>query len=545
MSSFASRFKAGSDIAKDLLNTYETAKRKKEFGEIAGAQETQDFTEEERAAIEAKANAVDANGQPIYTMGTDAQGNVTTTMNKEAVPGAVDEAYAPAAMARSGVNFLGKTYGAPLTDGQRLGAQQQAMAGVLDKNGDIEGAMRYRQQAKQGELTDMQLEQSKRQGKREDSADAYEKSRQEVFNGSVFGQQNAAYAKQVQDYVGAQKQYDEGVAAGRPPQELGLPPVKPSRPTYSLADSLADQGILLANDAKHGKVDAKTFGAFAESMRKIEDEGYLKALNLAQGGASLDEIAKAFNSSGQIKFDPKNVISDATAPGQGGVPERVLTIKDENGNTQTINVMAQLKSLGKAGDALNQFYAGETNRRGNAGEVRAEKSLGIQQAQLGLSQATHAAASDARKEAKDEKAAQAAAGLAWFSEQNPGATPATLEAVKRGVLPAVPKDSNAYKIEMGEIAQALGTPAVDAQGKPVVDFITGRQTVNRNTEEEKRFFQWMRDNKITDSNKGLALYRNGGGAAAPVPKIGSPEELAKVPKGTKYTAPDGSTRIKQ
>jgi hypothetical protein len=55
----------------------------------------------------------------------------------------------------------------------------------------------------------------------------------------------------------------------------------------------------------------------------------------------------------------------------------------------------------------------------------------------------------------------------------------------------------------------------------------------------------MRDNKITDSNKGLALYRNGGGAAAPVPKIGSPEELAKVPKGTKYTAPDGSTRIKQ
>jgi RecJ-like exonuclease len=109
MSSFASRFKAGSDIAKDLLNTYETARRKKEFGEIAGAQEQADFTEEERAAMEAKANAVDANGQPIYTIGTDAQGNVTSTMNQEAVPGAVDEAYAPAAMARSGVKFMGKT----------------------------------------------------------------------------------------------------------------------------------------------------------------------------------------------------------------------------------------------------------------------------------------------------------------------------------------------------------------------------------------------------------------------------------------------------
>lgn len=458
MNSFASRFKAGSDIAKDLINTYEMGQRKKEFGDIASAQDAPDFTAEERAAMEAKANAVNADGQPIYTFGKDAQGNVTTTLNKEAVPGAVDESYTPAALARSGVNYLGKTYDAPLSDGQRLGAQQQAMAGVLDKSGDIEGAMRYRQQAQQGELSDLQLAQAKRTGAREDKADAYETSRQEAFNNSVFGQQNAAYATKFQDYVAAKGKYESAIAAGQPPQTIGLPPQPPTRATYSLADSLADQGALLANDAKHGKVDAKTFGAFSESMRKIEDEGYLKALNLAQGGASLDEVAKAFNSSGQIKFDPKNVISDTTAPGQGGVPERVLTIKDENGNTQSINVMAQLQSLGKAGDALNQFYAGETNRRGNAAEVRADKSLSLQQ------QTTNATVG-ARTDAKNAKDAAAAAGVALYKQEHPNATPADLEAVKQGVLSAVPKvDSNApAEVKLANAYMKAGITKTEAE----------------------------------------------------------------------------------
>ena len=44
------------------------------------------------------------------------------------------------------------------------------------------------------------------------------------------------------------------------------------------------------------------------------------------------------------------------------------------------------------------------------------------------------------------------------------------------------------------------------QGRPVVDPLTGRQQINRNLEEEQRFFRWMRENNITDTNRGLALY---------------------------------------
>ncbi len=280
---------------------------------------------------------------------------------------------------------------------QRLGGLK-SQAAFYAARGDTDQSNKILSQIQQGVLMDKQLEQadlqmaqSRRSGVREDKADAYEASRQEAFNGSVFGQQNATYAKQFQDYTAAKSKYEAGIAAGQSPQTLGLPPQQPARAAYSLADSLADQGLMLANDAKHGKVDAKAMGEFSEKLRKIEDEGTLKALNLAQGGGSIDEVAKAFNSSGQLKFDPKSVLSDKMVPGQGGVPERVITFKDENGNPQTINVMSQLKSLGKAAEVLNQFYAGETNRRGNVGEVRAEKSLVLHAQQVGIQGATAAA----------------------------------------------------------------------------------------------------------------------------------------------------------
>lgn len=318
---------------------------------------------------------------------------------------------------------------------QRIGGLK-SQAAFYAARGDTDRSNKILSQVQQSDLTDMQLSQAKRQGVREDKVDAYETSRQEAFNGSVFGQQNATYAKQFQDYTSAKGKYDAGIAAGQSPQTLGLPPQQPARVAYSLADSLADQGAFLANDAKHGKVDAKTFGAFAENMRKIEDEGYLKALNLAQGGGSIDDVAKAFNSSGQVKFDPKSVLSDKMVPGQGGVPERVITFKDENGNTQTLNVMAQLKSLGKANEALSQFYAGETNRRGNAGEVRADRadaragqSLGIQQAQLGLSQRSH---NDKRTDAAALRSAGVAYETARQTGDDAGMRAATLKLIEAG-----------------------------------------------------------------------------------------------------------------
>jgi len=433
----------------------------------------------------------------------------------------VDEAYAPAAMARSGVNFLGKTYGAPLTDGQRLGAQQQAVAGMLDKNGDIEGAMRYRQQAKQGELTDMQLAQAVRTGKREDKADEI-----------------TAILEGVDKEAGAWMKTRLTGADG-------------TERTATVDDHLATtqfraNKLMEAGRATEAGALIKDFNA--QSLVKIQLESAQRSESLKQTSAALaagdlnavkDFYNKFTPDGAQVvsvsRDDKGQILIERTT--DDGRPMAPHTLKD------TGELSAALKMFEDPMALYNWTQSEFTRNLQSKADGRADQSLGIQQAQLGLSQASHAATAGARADAKGEAAAKAAAGVALYKQQHPNATPADLEAVKLGVLSAVPKDSNGYKIEMGEIAQALGTPAVDSNGKPAVDFITGRQTVNRNTEEEKKFFQWMRENGITDSNKGLALYRQGGGAAAP--KVNSPEELAKVPKGTKYTAPDGTVRTKQ
>jgi hypothetical protein len=88
-----------------------------------------------------------------------------------------------------------------------------------------------------------------------------------------------------------------------------------------------------------------------------------------------------------------------------------------------------------------------------------------------------------------------------------------------------------YKVEMGEVASALGTPATDKDGKPVADLMTGRQVVNRNVDEEQKFFKWMRDNNITDTNRGLAIYlgNKSGAGAQPGPGKNPQITITKIP----------------
>jgi hypothetical protein len=78
---------------------------------------------------------------------------------------------------------------------------------------------------------------------------------------------------------------------------------------------------------------------------------------------------------------------------------------------------------------------------------------------------------------------------------------------------------NGYKVEGSEVATVLGIPAVDDEGKPLTDPLTGRQIVNRNIEAERKFYQWMQKMNITDTNEALARYmalpENRQDAAAP------------------------------
>ena len=376
---WAEGFSAGSQLGARLVDTYNSAKDRKRLEEqrlelerIGSAQpeQSQGFTAEQGDQVRAAAES----GQ--YDVGYD-EANKSYTVTPKADPSQTGR------IGMQGVtDFNGQRTAGAMSESQVANARARGMAGVVMKSDPVQG-MRMMRDVTQGERDDQRFgwEQQRAEREMRNAAkdDEYQKGRQEVFNSSVFGQKNADYVQQQQAFLQSKKQYDEALAAGKVPDELGAPPTAPKRSAYSISDSLADQGTLLSHDAKYGKVDPKTFGDFTERLRKVEDEGYLKALNLAQGGGPIERVVQAFNSTGQMKLDPKAIISDKMVKGAGGVPERVISYNDENGNAHDINIMSELKSLGKANEALSQFYQGETNRSGNA-------QLGMSGAHLALSQ---------------------------------------------------------------------------------------------------------------------------------------------------------------
>lgn len=153
--SFASQFQAGSDIMGDLIDTYKTAKKRGRMQEIAQAKQQ-----------ESGGNLIEGTPEAVQT-------ELSRGPDKDSGAG-MGEArkLASTGTAPMQYSFLGKTQATPFDESAMGNARMQAMAGVMDEEGDQEGAMRYRQQAQQGVMQAMQLKQAERQGKREDKSDA-------------------------------------------------------------------------------------------------------------------------------------------------------------------------------------------------------------------------------------------------------------------------------------------------------------------------------------------------------------------------------------
>lgn len=86
--------------------------------------------------------------------------------------------------------------------------------------------------------------------------------------------------------------------------------------------------------------------------------------------------------------------------------------------------------------------------------------------------------------------------------------PQRIKDAERAVVAAGgdPGRVESYKLEGAEVASVLGNPAVRADGSPMMDPLTGRQEIIRNTEAERTFYQWMYASGQTDTNKALLQY---------------------------------------
>lgn len=358
---WADGFAQGVQLGRSLVATYQDAKQRKELEEIQAA----------------KPEDVE---QPVETM----EGFTGAAPDASGATSQMDLADAPMRMVKTGATrFLGKTYDKPLTEQQIMDARTLASGGVLMKTNPLEGA-RLVQSVQQGQREGERFEREKtvwgQQDKDRAKAEDYERSRSEAFSNTYYGRATAEYAQQLQQWSAAQKDYQAKVAAGADPATLGAPPERPQRQAYTVAQSLADEAMLLANDAKHSRLDTAAFAKFTERVRAVEQEGYGKALRLAQGGASLDAVAQAFNASGAERFDPKSVISDKMVKTADGVPSRQITFRTPDGQTQTINTVAELDALGQAQELFARHFKGRE-------DARQEKELGIRGAGLAIQRA--------------------------------------------------------------------------------------------------------------------------------------------------------------
>lgn len=332
-------------------------------------------------------------------------------------------------IAQQGVtDFLGQRTAGKMNERQTDRARSLAMADVLTRSGDVQGGMKLRRDAQQSEREDMRFDREQKKWAQEDEADEKKKAYDSALQGAmqnlrfakITGEHNEAMKKYVED----KKAYDEAKAAGKP---VGVAPMPPVRGDYTPGDALADRAAMLDLKAQHGKLDDKSVTEFADLMQKVQGEGYARALKLAQSGAPVEEIAKAFNASGKAQIDPATTKIRTVKGKDGGPDSQVIEYLGPDGKPRTISVLAELEALDMADKVFTRHFQKKQDERADRADARDGARLSITQG-------------NANREREDKKA-EADARVAIYKENNPSATPAQLEAVRRGVLEAVPKAS--------------------------------------------------------------------------------------------------------
>lgn len=368
-------FVQGYGLGKQMVNDAQEQSKKAALADVSKEQASEAYTPDQAAQLESAAKATDPEGKPYYTVGTDSAGKYTIAPNFKNETGAEPANYVPATIAAKGVSFLGKNYDAPLTDSQALVARQQGIAGVMDKYGDAEGAMRYRQQAQQGvmadrqlEQTDLQIAQAKRAGLREDKADAVTATLEGVD-------------KEAGDWMKARLKNPDGTErAATVDDHLAT--------TQFRANSLMEKGR--SNEA--GAL-IKDFNAQALVKIQLETAQRNEAIKKTAGAIAsgdLNSVKDFYN-----KFVPDGANVTSVTQGAGGQ----IFIERTTADGRKLPPTA-LENAGKLTAALQEFenpgklYDWTQNEFRNnlavKADVRADKHLGVAQATLGIHAGTAA-----------------------------------------------------------------------------------------------------------------------------------------------------------
>lgn len=359
---------------------------------------------------------------------------VTQTPTYEGMTGGLDQQDIPTT-SQSTTTFMGKPVDGPVDDQKLNALRNSAVIDVIKKNDPLKGFQMERQ-AKQDEQQNYLFEHQK---KAIDNQDAYTADKQEAYKNSRIGKMQDDYANAQKTYQQQLEDYQAKKAAGN--TDVGLPPSPPQQPQYSAGDRLADMSTMFGVQAKHGMLDPMQVAQYGEVLNKLQNEGYGQALKLAQSGAPIEDVAKAFNASGNIQFDPKSVTSDQVIKNKNGPSTRVITFQTPDGQSHTVNTLSELDSLDMADKTYKRFFEQKADQRADTTSARQNMLADLQMRKVGQ---------EIGNNAEKQNAA-----VNYYKQQNPNATDAELNAVKAGVIDVTGTNSSKNQPAEVKLAKSL------------------------------------------------------------------------------------------
>jgi hypothetical protein len=159
---WASGMRAGTDMARGWIDTYQQSKQQREYDRITGEKPEEisnAYTTQDAEQLRALANAKDAQGNPYYNLEAGPDGSYGLKTNfayqgqdgQLVQPGGVATSFAPRETA---VDFMGTRYAqSDLTDSRIEGLRARALAGAVSRTDPVRG-IGLMQQIKSGERDD-------------------------------------------------------------------------------------------------------------------------------------------------------------------------------------------------------------------------------------------------------------------------------------------------------------------------------------------------------------------------------------------------------
>lgn len=248
----------------------------------------------------------------------------------------------------------------------------------------------------------------------------------------------------------------------------------PLETTPLLADHISAAHKILALKQKYGQdtsMDQVNLKVMADKLKKEGVDQALPLLHKKDAKGTLDAINSNGDHVGWEQVGDLRTENVVIAEGMPPIETTIMTIRNKDGVVRTLD---SVRDGYAAGGLFKQVEIGQKASEIAQTKKHQDAALKNQAAELGIKQSEH---KDKRADIEKQKAdaiEKANAAVAIYKERNPNTTPAQIEAVRRGVMEAIPKEAkNEYSSIVDQFGNTVTRTNKDTGAVDIIDVKKG------------------------------------------------------------------------